>query len=44
MFTGIVTDVGRLLRAQDRNDGRNLRIGTVYDPQTSGAAASIANN
>jgi riboflavin synthase len=41
MFTGIVTDVGRLLRAEDRNDGRNLRIGTTYDPQSIDLGASI---
>jgi len=41
MFTGIVTDVGRLVRAQDRNDGRLLRIATLYDPQTIALGASI---
>ena len=41
MFTGIVTDVGRLLRADDRNDGRQLRIGTRYDPETIELGASI---
>ena len=41
MFTGIVTDVGRLLRTEDRNDGRNLRIGTAYDPQSIDLGASI---
>jgi len=41
MFTGIVTDVGRLLRAEDRNDGRLLRIGTAYDPATIELGASI---
>lgn len=42
MFTGIVTDVGRLLKAKDRNDGRLLRIGTAYDPATIDLGASIA--
>ncbi|MHB1101235.1 MAG: riboflavin synthase [Devosia sp.] len=41
MFTGIVTDVGRLLKAEDRNDGRLLRIGTTYDPSTIELGASI---
>jgi len=41
MFTGIVTDVGRLLDIQDRNDGRVLRIGTTYDPATIALGASI---
>jgi len=41
MFTGIVTDVGRLLEAEDRNDGRRLRIGTAYDPATIELGASI---
>ncbi|HEY4202173.1 MAG TPA: riboflavin synthase [Devosiaceae bacterium] len=41
MFTGIVTDVGRLLKADDRNDGRLLRIGTVYDPAGIDLGASI---
>lgn len=41
MFTGIVTDVGRLLKTEDRNDGRLLRIGTVYDPAGIDLGASI---
>jgi riboflavin synthase len=41
VFTGIITDVGRLLAADDRNDGRNLRIGTRYDPKTIDLGASI---
>jgi len=41
MFTGIVTDVGRLLKAVDRNDGRLLRIGTAYEPATIDLGASI---
>ena len=42
MFTGIVTDVGRLARAEDRNDGRLLRIATAYDPAAIALGASIA--
>lgn len=41
MFTGIVTDVGRLLEAEDRNDGRRLRVGTTYAPATIELGASI---
>ena len=41
MFTGIVTDVGKLLVAEDRNDGRRLRIGTRYAPDTIDLGASI---
>lgn len=41
MFTGIITDVGRLLDVEDRNDGRRLRIGTRYDPATIDFGASI---
>lgn len=41
MFTGIVTDVGRLVAATDRNDGRLLRIATRYDPLSIELGASI---
>ncbi|HCO56265.1 MAG TPA: riboflavin synthase, partial [Pelagibacterium sp.] len=41
MFTGIITDIGTLLAVEDRNDGRKLRIGTRYDPQTIDLGASI---
>jgi riboflavin synthase len=41
MFTGIVTDVGRLVAATDRNDGRLLRIATAYDPASIDLGASI---
>lgn len=42
MFTGIVTDVGRLVRALDSNDGRLLRIATAYEPATIDLGASIS--
>ena len=42
MFTGIVSDVGRLVRAVDGNDGRLLRVATRYDPATIELGASIA--
>ena len=41
MFTGIITDIGTLLAVEDRNDGRRLKIGTRYDPQTIDIGASI---
>jgi len=41
MFTGIVTDVGRLTRVEPRNDGRRLRVATAYDPETIDPGASI---
>lgn len=41
MFTGIITDIGTLLAAEDRNDGRRLRIGTRYDPEGIDLGASI---
>ena len=41
MVTGIVSDVGRLLEVEDRNDGRRLRVGTRYDPATIDLGASI---
>jgi riboflavin synthase len=41
VFTGIVTDVGRLVAATDRNDGRVLRIATAYDPASIDLGASI---
>ncbi|RDE08979.1 riboflavin synthase [Pelagibacterium lacus] len=41
MFTGIITDIGTLLVAEDRNDGRKLRIGTRYAPDGIDLGASI---
>lgn len=41
MFTGIVTDVGRLIEAEDRNDGRLLRVGTIYEPHSIALGASV---
>ena len=41
MFTGIITDVGRVLSAEQRGDLR-LRIGTSYDMETVDLGASIA--
>jgi len=41
MFTGLISDVGRLLRVAIRDDGRELRILTAYDPQSIALGASI---
>lgn len=41
MFTGIVTDVGRIERLEDRGDLR-ARIGCGYGPETIALGASIA--
>ena len=43
MFTGIVTDVGRVLQLEDRGDLR-ARIGTGYDVANIDLGASIASD
>lgn len=42
MFTGIVTDVGKVGRIKPLNEGVLLRIETAYDPSTIELGASIA--
>ena len=42
MFTGIVTDVGRVASASPLPEGTRLRIETAYDPETIAIGASIA--
>jgi len=42
MFTGIVTDIGKILSVTPRNDVRRLTIGTSYDTSTIELGASIA--
>jgi riboflavin synthase len=42
MFTGIVTDVGRIDRIKPLNEGVLLRVETNYDPDTIELGASIA--
>lgn len=42
MFTGIVTDVGRVAAISELDHGRRLRIETAYDPETIDIGASIA--
>ena len=42
MFTGIVTDIGRIETAEPREKGRAFRIATDYDPASIAIGASIA--
>lgn len=42
MFTGIVTDVGKIDQIKPLNEGVLLRIETAYDPDTIDIGASIA--
>lgn len=42
MFTGIVTDIGRVGRVTPLKEGVGLRIETSYDPATIAIGASIA--
>ncbi|WP_313030366.1 riboflavin synthase [Brucella sp.] len=42
MFTGIVTDIGKVDRIKPLNEGVLLRIETTYDPETIELGASIA--
>ena len=42
MFTGIITDIGRIRRVEPLAEGVRLRIATRYDPQTIAIGASIA--
>ena len=42
MFTGIVTDIGRIASVTALDQGRRVRIETVYDPATIDIGASIA--
>ena len=42
MFTGIVTDVGRIAAITPMNEGVRLRIETTYDPATIDMGASIS--
>lgn len=41
MFTGIVSDVGRVVRTVERNDIRRISIDSAYDPATIALGASI---
>src|SRR5690606_37509465 len=42
MFTGIVTDVGKVLSVERLDKGARLRIESAYDPATIDIGASIA--
>ncbi|WP_343314386.1 riboflavin synthase [Brucella sp. BE17] len=42
MFTGIVTDIGKVERIKPLNEGVLLRVETAYDPETIELGASIA--
>ncbi|MFB2551195.1 riboflavin synthase [Ensifer soli] len=42
MFTGIVTDIGRVAAVTPMNAGLRLRIATAYDPASIDIGASIA--
>ena len=42
MFTGIITDVGRIDSVGELAEGRRFRIASAYDPRTIAIGASIA--
>jgi len=42
VFTGIVTDIGRIDKISEMDEGVRLRIATQYDPATIDIGASIA--
>lgn len=42
MFTGLVTDVGRIVSIEDRGELKRIRIATAYDPASIALGASIA--
>ena len=42
MFTGLVTDVGRVVSIEDRGELKRIRIATSYAPETIAMGASIA--
>jgi riboflavin synthase len=42
MFTGIVTDLGRIVAVSDGDELRRIRIESSYDPATIAIGASIA--
>lgn len=42
MFTGIVTDIGKIAIVKDLPKGKRFRIKTAYDPATIDIGASIA--
>ena len=42
MFTGIVTDVGEVVRVVEGNDVRRISVDSAYDPATIAIGASIS--
>ncbi len=44
MFTGIVTDIGRVADVEPLPKGKRFRIASVYEPETIRIGASIACN
>lgn len=44
MFTGIVTDQGEIIAAEDRASGRAFKVATAYDVQGIDIGASISCN
>jgi len=42
MFTGIVSDIGRIVSTQALDEGRRFRVETAYDPETILIGASIS--
>lgn len=44
MFTGIVTDIGRVEAVSSLKEGVKLRVATAYDPKTIDMGASIAHS
>jgi riboflavin synthase len=44
MFTGIITDIGRVRAVRDTNRDRRFEIGTAYDLETVDIGASIAHS
>ena len=44
MFTGIVTDQGEIIAAEDRPSGRYFKVSTTYDAQGIDIGASISCN
>ncbi len=44
MFTGIVTDIGRVEKVSPLKEGVKLRVATAYDPRTIDMGASIAHS
>ena len=44
MFTGLITDVGHVLKISDLPKGKSIRVSTSYDTSSIDIGASIAHN